>query len=367
MKRIAIMALVLTLLVFLLPLIAVRGKPLAENVYPDQSSSDAIEAAGPAVVEEIGDAETEDGAEPASSPAAAAETTPNEEPEKNDGYKKDSEVQVRVEIDGSVKIMSLHKYLLGVVSAEMPASFPIEALKAQAVAARTFTYSRMDAVKAGHAAHENADVCTESSHCKAYISWEKIKLKWDAIGRSDYAEKITDAVESTDGEVMFYNDEPIVAVFHAASGAYTENAKDVWGSDIPYLQSVKSPDGAEYSKKVTFSADEFKSRFTEKYPDAVFTGDLSGWVMDINTSDAGGVIGITIGGVRVSGRTVRTLYGLASANFEIVTGRDKVTFFSSGFGHCVGMSQYGAQALALGGKDYREILSWYYTDIDIKK
>jgi stage II sporulation protein D len=310
-------------------------------------------------------------AAPDSSPEASPEPSPKASPEtktyKAENYSKDTMTQVRVDIDGSVRIMSLYEYLLGVVSAEMPASFPLEALKAQAVAARTFTYSRIAASKAGHPAHENADVCAESSHCKAYISWEEIRAKWKALGRNKYADKVTEAVQSTDGEVILYKDEPIVAVFHAASAAYTENAKDVWGSDIPYLQSVKSPDGAEYSRKVTFSADDFKSSFLKKYPDAVFKGEPSGWFKDIDTSEAGGVIGITIGGVRVSGRTVRAVFGLASSNFEIAAGKNQITFFSSGFGHCVGMSQYGARALALKGKDYQGILSWYYTDIEIKK
>jgi len=367
MKRIAIIALILTLFIFLLPLMAVREKPIAgDSEIIDEQPENAIEAAGSAVVVKNKAGKSGD----STGTQSGGKNSGTEIIEKNDQqtfYPDDADIQVRVKDSDRVLTMDLHSYLLGVVSAEMPAAFPAEALKAQAVAARTFTYSRMKAAKEGKPSHNDADVCTSASHCKAYMPWEEIKSKWEELGRDDYVEKVEKAVRETNGEVIVYNEEPIIAVFHAASGKYTENAKDVWGSEVPYLKSVESPDGEEYTKKVTFSADEFQSLFIAKNPDAVFGDQPSEWIGEIVKSEAGGVIRITIGGVQVSGSVVRSIFNLASANFDIKADRDKVMFSSRGYGHCVGMSQYGARALALKGKDYREILSWYYTGIEIKK
>jgi len=367
MKRIIIMALVLTLFVFLLPVLAVREEPVAGVTdFSDEEPENAIEAAGSAVVVKNSYEKKEDNTKiNKEDNASGAETAEKDAPSVI--YPNDADIRVRVKSKGKILTMSLYDYLLGVVSAEMPASFPSEALKAQAVAARTFTYSRKRAAENGKPSHPDADVCTDASHCKAYMPWEEIKGKWEDIGMSDYAEKVEIAVRETDGEVILYEEEPIIAVFHAASGEYTENAKDVWGSEVPYLKSVESPGGAEYVRETSFRADEFKSMFAKKHPEAVFGDSPSEWIRDIVRSEAGGVMRISIGGVQVSGREVRSIYGLASTNFDVKADKSKVTFQSSGYGHCVGMSQYGARTLALKGKDYREILSWYYTGTEIKR
>jgi stage II sporulation protein D len=344
MKKIAVISLVLTFLIFVLPLMAVRGKPAEyqRDNREEKRPENAIEAAGPTQIEN-------NGTDPPSVPLS------------------DDEVMVRVSLNGKTKSMSLRSYLLGVVAAEMPASYPSEALKAQAVAARTYTFSRIMAAKAGKEAHDGADVCTNPAHCKAYVEWEDRQAEWEKIGRRDYCDKIVEAVDGTVGEVILYNSEPIVAVFHAASGKYTENAKDIWGSDVPYLKSVESPEGADYNKKITYTTEEFRNRVNDKYPEAVLSMEPANWFGEVKYTEAGGVSSIVVGGVDISGKNMRALFDLPSSNFEIEVKRDKIIFNTSGYGHGVGMSQYGARALALKGKDYRDILLWYYTDVKIGK
>lgn len=363
MKKIIIIAIVLTLLTFILPVLAVWGvSGRDENDSEEIIPKNAIEAAGTTNIESDGKVVNE-----------AVDKYSKDNIDSKDSIessligKSDAEIYVRVEINGKVETMTLQYYLLGVVVAEMPASFPTEALKAQTVAARTYTYSRILAALAGNNAHDNADVCTDTSHCKAYTDWEKQADAWEEIGRADYCEKVVDAVMSTDGEVILYDSKPIVAVFHAASGEYTENAKDIWGSDVPYLVSVENPDGADYEKTITFTIDEFQEAISYKYPEAVLAGEPADWFGEISYTPAGGVSSIIVGGVEITGKEMRELLKLPSSNFDITTKKDAIVLNTRGYGHCVGMSQYGARALALKGRDYKEILHWYYTDVEIRK
>ena len=354
MKKLIIMAIVLTLLTFLLPVMAVWGMSGEDRESDvDVIPENVVEAAGTVTIDSDEDSTSSTNtAKDIDSPLTG---------------KADREIYVSVEIDGRVETMTLQYYLLGVVSAEMPASYPTEALKAQAVAARTYTYSRMLAALAGKNVHDSADVCTNPGHCKAYIDWEQQTDVWEEIGRTDYIDKIADAVMSTDGEVILYDSKPIVAVFHAASGDYTENAKDIWGSDVPYLVSVESPNGADYKKTITISAEEFQEIIYNEYPDALLTGEPSEWFGEIVRTQAGGVESIIVGGVEVTGKEMREIFDLPSTNFDAIPKKNTIVFNTKGYGHCVGMSQYGARALALKGKNYRDVLHWYYTDVDIRK
>ena len=353
MRKVTVITLVLTIIIFILPLIAVGGKPAeyrrgsSEAKKPDN----AVEAAGPTVIGNNG--------------GKLPSVDTYDEKELGTVPLPDDEVTVRVSHNGKTESMTLRSYLLGVVAAEMPAYYPSEALKAQAVAARTYTYSRMLAAKAGKQTHSGADVCTDSAHCKAYTNWEDIRAEWEKLGRKDYCDKIVGAVDGTSGEIILYNDQPIVAVFHAASGEYTESAGDIWGVDVPYLQSVKSPEGSGYNKKIIFTAEEFRDLVIGKYPEALLDDEPDSWFGEVKHTEAGGVSSIVVGGVTISGKDMRKLLGLPSSNFETESKKDKIIFKTSGYGHGVGMSQYGARALALKGKDYKDILKWYYTDIQI--
>ena len=263
--------------------------------------------------------------------------------------------------------LALDEYLVGVVAAEMPALFPDEALKAQAVAARTYAMNKL-AAKA-QPEHKGAVLCCNPSHCKAYRPLASTAVNW-GVSYEVYTDKIKNAVNLTDGEILLYDDKPISAVFHSTSSGKTERAADVWGKDVAYLQSVISvgeDESPRFSSRVELSPDEFSEKFKKLYINADFGADPSSWFSGITRSSAGGVKAITVGGIPTTGNIIRNLCGLSSTNFAVSASADKIVFETKGYGHGVGMSQYGARALAEQGKSYREILSLYYTGVEFGK
>ena len=279
----------------------------------------------------------------------------------------DSVRLLRVLIEGEVVEMDMETYLMGVVRAEMPATFEEEALKAQAVAARTYTIYKME--HGGSANHPEADACDQVTCCKAYRSEEDAAASW-GISTAVYEEKIRAAVTETDGEVVLYDGSPILAVFHSSSPGSTSNVEDVWQSSLPYLRSVDSPETEEavpnYYSQETFTLTEFKELFIANYPTANLSGSPSNWFTNIQQTENGTVQSLQVGGISLTGSELRTLLGLRSASFTISFSDDAVTFSVTGYGHGVGMSQYGANVLAQQGKTYREILTWYYTGTTVE-
>ena len=292
---------------------------------------------------------------------------PTAAPEKEAENLSDKAVGVTLNNNGKIEEIPLDEYLCGVVAAEMPALFPDEALKAQAVAARTYTMKRIAAAPA--AEHGGAAVCSNPSHCKAYKPLASFAASWDTSAE-EYSSKIMRAVRDTDGEVVLYNGEPITAVFHSTSAGKTENSADVWGGNVPYLVSVESP-GEEasprFEEEKELAPAEFKETFLKKYAAADFDINPENWITNISRSDAGGVKSINIAGVSVKGSDVRSLFGLNSTNFTIRYDDGKMKIKTRGYGHGVGMSQYGARAMALEGKNYEEILLKYYTGTQLGK
>ena len=277
----------------------------------------------------------------------------------------DSQTQIRVALtDGSVLTLGLDQYLWRVVAAEMPASFELEALKAQAAAARTYTLSKLGRTVEKH---PDADVCTDITCCQAYIDPDQAAANWGDNGAA-YTAKITSAVSETDGMAVLYDGQPIQAVFFSSAAGRTVDAVEVWGNSVPYLTGVDSPEGDEvpnYHSTVTFTPEEFKSKLLAQYPDADLSGDPAGWFQNTVPNSAGGVEQVDVGGVTVSGGALRTLLGLRSTSFTVTAGSQGVTFSVTGYGHGVGMSQYGANALARQGKTYDEILKWYYIGVEV--
>jgi len=277
----------------------------------------------------------------------------------------DSKVTVRVlREDGKIKDMTMEDYLWSVTAAEMPASFELEALKAQAVTARTYALWKM---RTREEDHPEADVCTDIHCCQAFIEPGQAAVKW-GTSAAEYGQKISAAVALTDGQIMIYEGKPIQAVFFSSAAGRTEDAAEVWGNAVPYLVGVESPEGIEvpnYHSEVSLSKEEFRTRFLEKYPKAELSGKPQKWFQSIKTTSSGRVSSIKIGGVTVTGSELRALCDLRSTCFTVETTSDSVTFQVTGYGHGVGMSQYGANTLALQGKTYREILSWYYTGVQL--
>nr|WP_325212858.1 stage II sporulation protein D [uncultured Oscillibacter sp.] len=262
--------------------------------------------------------------------------------------------------------MDLGTYLVGVVRAEMPASFEPEALKAQAVAARTYTLYKL---QSGGNHGEAADVCTDHTCCQAYIDEESARANWGENAGA-YEAKVEAAVRDTDGEAALYGGVPILAVFHSSSAGLTRAAGEVWLNDLPYLQAVSSPEPGEripnYYSRVEFTEEELKAKLLAAFPEADLSGSMEGWLRDPAADGAGSVATLSVGGVTAKGTQVRTALGLRSACFTWEVQGDKAVFFVTGYGHGVGLSQYGASAMAAAGADYREILTHYYTGVTVE-
>ncbi len=256
---------------------------------------------------------------------------------------------------GNLQQLPLDEYLVGVVLAEMPASFDAEALKAQAVVARTYTGRRME-----HGKHDSAPVCMDSGCCQGY----REPAAYLSEGGTEAAlEKVRRAVAETDGQVLTYDGELIDATYFSCSGGSTEDAVAVWGQDVPYLQAVESPgeeNAPRYSDSVTMPAAEVAEKLGISA-----AGKPSDWFGEVTYTEGGGVDTMVIQGKTFRGTAIRSALGLRSTAFAVSTGGDDVTFTTRGFGHRVGMSQYGAQAMAEGGSSYEAILSHYYTGAEL--
>lgn len=273
----------------------------------------------------------------------------------------DGETAVTVSLDGKNVTLSLADYLWGVVAAEMPAGFEQQALNAQACAARTYTVYKLLHPTDAH----EADLCDNTGCCQAWMSREERMEKWGE-NRGELAQKIDEAIAATDGMAVCYEGEVIQAVFHAASAEMTRSAADVWGSEVAYLQSVHSPEGEEvpnYYSVVTVSPEEFQAAL----PQCSFSSDPSGWIGKTEYDDAGLSRAITIGGKRITTAKLRSLFSLRSSCLEVEASSEGVTFYVTGYGHGVGLSQYGANALAKQGLSWQEILTWYYSGVSVEK
>ncbi len=273
---------------------------------------------------------------------------------------------VNVYTNKKTEKMDMEDYLVGVVAAEMPASFEPEALKAQAVAARTYTsYIKKHG---GCSSRAGADICTRSNCCQAYLSREDMEKRWGS-NMGKYLEKVENAVYSTRGKKIYYGEEEIQAFYHACSGGWTEDCANVYSEDLPYLKSVKSGGEEGYSHfygEVAVAPAKFISAMKEYSPSIkIDKSSLAGSIGEIKRFGSGRVESIKIGNEYFTGREVRTIFSLNSAEFTVEVS-DKVVFETKGFGHGVGMSQDGADAMAKQGADYIGILEHYYTGVTVK-
>ena len=253
-------------------------------------------------------------------------------------------------------------YIKGVVLGEMPITFELEALKAQAIVARTYAKYKL---KNNPNVHENADMCDNINCCQAYKTKEYAFESWDDTEEQSKWQKLEDAVTKTSNLIITYNNEIIEAFFHSHSGGQTENIKYVWGdSEIPYLKSVNGNEVGTYQDSKTFTKTEFKELIKSKIPDyKVETSKIE----IIDYTGSGRVNKIKIDNTEIKATELRKLTGIKSTNFRIEQNLDNITFYTVGYGHGVGMSQYGANQMAIEGKKYDEIIKHYYTGVDIIK
>ena len=285
---------------------------------------------------------------------------PEPEPEPEPAPLWDQGVTLTVQVGEETVTMTLGDYLWGVVAAEMPASFEQEALNAQACAARTYTVYKLLHPTSAH----EADLCADPGCCQAWMSREERMALWGE-DREALAAKITLAVQSTDGWAVCYDGMPLQAVFHAASAQNTRSAAEVWGAEVPYLQSVPSPEGEEvpnYYSVVTVSAADFAAAL----PECDLSGPPESWIGETRYDSAGLSTSVVIGGAEVATTRLRALFSLRSSSLSVEAAGDTVTFYVTGYGHGVGMSQYGANELAREGKTWQEILTWYYSGATIE-
>lgn len=280
-------------------------------------------------------------------------------------YSKYSKIKLLHKDTNEVEEVNLDDYIACVVSAEMPVNYDIEALKAQAIVARTYTIYKITTSKK----HDNADICDKSTCCQAWISKEDRLKKWKKEESNENWNKIIQAVNDTVGKIITYEGKPINAFFHANSGGRTEVPFYVWGgSGYPYLQVVETAGEENYSQyksEVEFTKKEFEEKVKEKHKDFKIDYKEKNCIKIEERDKSNRVVTVKLGNLKLSGVETRTLLGLKSANFEVEIKDGNIKFSVIGYGHGVGMSQTGADALAKQGKNYEEIIKHFYTGVEI--
>lgn len=268
----------------------------------------------------------------------------------NNNIEEPSKNYITIIYNNTALSIDFEDYIIGVVAAEMPASFNIEALKAQSVIARTYALNLIN----------NGRTLTSDNSTQNYIDINSMKSKW-GNDFDKYYNKIKDAVNETKGITIKYNQELIDCVYHSTNNGYTEDSINVWGNDIPYLKSVESPwdkNASSYLRTISISLEDFNLKLKTN-----ISSDNQISILSRNSSNR--VDSIMIGDKMFSGKDFRTILGLRSTDFDISITDNLVNITTRGYGHGVGMSQYGANGMALDGYNYKQILSYYYRGVTI--
>ena len=268
---------------------------------------------------------------------------------KKEEVKEEIKLALKDTSTGEIKNIELEDYIVGVVAGEMPASFNEEALKAQAIASRTYAMYKMKNSNGTY------DLVTDKTN-QVYITEDKMKSLWQE-NFDYYFEKIKRAVYDTKDLIMTYNGDIILSLYFARSNGKTEDAISVFGSNQEYLKSVESPE-ENLTSEVTISKDKFCNKLNISC-DAIN-------ISNVLKSSSGRINSLNINDKTFKGTEIRTLFDLKSTDFDI-TIDSEIKFITKGYGHGVGMSQYGANKLAQNGKNYEEILKHYYQNINIEK
>ena len=291
--------------------------------------------------------------------------TTEEEKVENYDYKNYGSIKLLHTKTGEVEEVAIDTYLVNVVSAEMPADFEIEALKAQAVVARTYTIYKIQNKK-----HDNADICDDSACCQAWVSKEERFARWEESVRESNWQKIEQAVSETKGKIITYEGKPINAFFHSNSGGKTEIPVNVWGgTGYPYLQVVETSgedNYTQYNSEVVLSNEELLEKLKVNYSDISIDFNNNDDLKILEYTDSGRVKTVKFGNHNLSGTETRSLLGLRSTNFEIIKENGNIKFSVKGYGHGVGMSQTGANTLAKEGKSYEDIINHFYIGVVIQ-
>lgn len=289
-----------------------------------------------------------------------------EEPIVEYDYSKYSTIKLYHNKTGEIENLPIDVYLYGVVSGEMPVSYEMEALKAQAIVARTYTLYQ---IINSNGKHGEADICDNSNCCQAWITKEYRLERWEENLREQNWEKITKAVDSTQGKIVTYGGLPIDAFFHSNSGGKTETAINVWGGgNFPYLQCVETAgesDYEDYNSEVEISKEELVNKLKEKHPEIEIDFSTEKPIEILEYTESGRVRTIMFGNTEISGTETRSTFGLRSTNFSFEINNTNVKFFVVGYGHGVGMSQTGANTMAKTGSTYEDIIKHFYTGVEV--
>lgn len=276
-------------------------------------------------------------------------------------------ISVYLAQEGRVVEMALESYVCGVVAAEMPAAYHLEALKAQAVAARTRAIWQTE--NGGCALHAGADICTDSAHCQGYATPDQCRELWGGEYTA-YRDRVLQAVAATRDELVTYGGQPITVMYHAISGGRTEAAQTVFSQALPYLVSVES-DGEEgvpgYRQDTFFTFDEMAALLGDAFDLDLTAQEVERTLAVAGYTDTGRVAAMLVGDKEVEATAFRQALGLRSTWFTMSMDESGVTFHQRGYGHGVGMSQAGANSMAADGADYRAILTHYYPGVLVEK
>ncbi len=300
-------------------------------------------------------------------PPTPAESTTASYTQSDEAKKNTDAVKVLLKEENKVVEVEMKEYLLGVLAAEMPATYHEEALKAQAVTAYTYLLYRRG-VQSDKPDEElkGADLSDDSATHQGYLAPEARKEKWgDKAGT--YEKKLTEAIKEVSNRVITFEGKPIMAAFHAINNGATNSAKTVWGGDVAYLQSVTSIGdrlSPDCTKTVAIKAEEL-SAMLATLEGCELSGEAEDWIGEIRTTSSGYVSGISVGGKEYTGAKFREATGLRSAVFTCEYKNGSFHFTTEGYGHGVGLSQYGADYMARQGSTWEEIIKHYYTGVDI--
>ena len=276
------------------------------------------------------------------------------------------EVEVYISKENKVEKVPLEEYVLSVVSSEMPATFHEEALKAQSILARTFVINKLitgcNNIKEGN-------IC-DTTHCQVYLNINEKKKAWGKEG-DEYLKKLKKVVKETEGKVLSYNDQLVkYPQYFSTSSGNTEDAVAVFSEDVPYLKSVQSPGeeiSPKYESEISMSISDFKGKIKKSIPNSNLGNNINEEVKILSRNKGGTVDDIKIGDVTIKGKEFRKIFGLNSANFTLEVLEDKINIKCLGYGHGVGMSQWGANVMAKEGSKYDEILEHYFKGSKIEE
>lgn len=272
------------------------------------------------------------------------------------------------EATGETMEVSAFDYMLGAVSCEMPPSFHSEALKAQAIAAYTIAARAREAQQQSpDESLQGACLAVNSDLFQGFSTKEKLMERWGSSAQTALA-RMTEAVEAVEGKIITYQKEPVLAAYHAISAGKTESSELYWGQAVDYLIPVDSPGddlAPDYQTQQTVSDDEMKEALLQKFPGLSLPENPEEWFGEPEQSESGTVLSIPVSGESLSGREIRQMFSLRSACFTLAHDESGFQFTVRGYGHGVGMSQYGADYMARQGSKWQDIINHYYPGTEI--